>query len=122
MTDTINTNTIHESVAMRLAMSLPSVVERVIELRTEAVLASRVNSLTMAVEAVAKIDGDLKRVRPGNVQYDGEGKVAGEFFTKDQVEEKKKLTDRREKITKALSAAMEKNDNDSWAKLNQCVS
>lgn len=122
MTDTISTTTIHESVATRLSQSLPSVVERVIELRAEAVLASRVNTLTQAVEAVSKIDADLRRVRPDTVQYDGEGKIAGEFFTKNQVEEKKKLNDKREKITRAMSAAMEKNDNDSWSKLNQCVS
>jgi len=111
--------TLHEEVADRLAKSIPILRAEIVEELADKVLRSRSEMLLNAIEELSKLSKERSAIlkKPANVSYDENGNKVGESYSKEQIDSKKKAEDRFAKISKLVDEAFEKNDNETWGKL-----
>lgn len=111
--------TLHEEVADKLSKSIPALRAEIIEELADKVLRSRSETLLNAIEEIAKLSKERSAIikKPANVSYDGDGNKVTETYTKQQIDDKKKIEDRHAKISKLVDEVFEKNDNETWSKL-----
>jgi hypothetical protein len=86
-----------------------SVREAYIEKEVASKLASRVSLVEKAFVELSNIKKDLAKIKPTQ-SFDLDGKVTAESYTKDQVDAKKKATERYNKIEKAITKAFDTAD------------
>lgn len=86
-----------------------SVREAYIEKEVASKLATRVALVEKSFVELNNIKKELAKIKP-DVSYDESGKVAASYYTKDQVDAKKKANERYNKIEKAISKAFDTAD------------
>lgn len=99
--------TINEQVADRLKTIAPDVESKVVELMVEKETNRRVEIIS---QAIAKLD-DMQREqrklgKPDQQSFDGDGKEVSSGFSKERTEERKKLAEKMDKLSKALEKAI----------------
>jgi len=101
---------VHQKIATQIAELAPSVEETVVNTLVERELTKRSEAVVQCMDALAKLEGDLKKIKPDQVSFDTDGKIISESFSKNKFEEKKKLIERIGKYTSAITKAIEKAD------------
>ena len=73
--------------------------------------AKQANALIGGLDKLASLENERRRIKPSFAGYDIEGKGIGEAtYSKEQVDQNKKLGEQIEKLTKAINKADEKAD------------
>jgi len=101
---------VHEKIASQIVELAPRVEDDVVEVLVERELTKRTEAIVQCMDTLAKMEGDLRKIKPDQASYDGDGKVISESFSKNRFEEKKKLIERIGKFTAAITKAIEKAD------------
>lgn len=83
---------------------------RVVASLVEAESASRADILSAALIERKKLEGEIRKVKPEVKTYDIDGNVTSETYTKQQVDDLKKLKDKLSKLDKELSKALTEAD------------
>lgn len=112
--------TLKETIAERVAALGPAVQEGVVTVLVEQVKDKRVKAILTALSLLEEKQKELKKIKPEQT-FDGEGKVASEFYTKANNETRKKTNEAITKIEKALEKALnvEKPEYDDLFKVVQ---
>lgn len=98
--------TLKETVAEKIAGLGPVVNEAVATALADQVKEKRVKAVLTALNLKEEKEKELKKIKPEQT-FDGEGKVASEFYTKANNELRKKTTESLTKIEKALNEALD---------------
>lgn len=93
-------------VAEQIASAGPAILGKVIDKLATVEIEKRADALLNAVNAAVATKRELQKVKPDNVTYDGEGKVASETYSKAKIDEKKKLQEKLAKIEAAVEKAV----------------
>ena len=101
---------IAEKVAEQISGLGPSVEADVIEALVERESKRRSTALVDGIDKLAKLENELKRLKPDIVQYDEKGQIVSSTFSKARYDEMKKANEQIEKLTKAINKALEKED------------
>ena len=102
--------TLQETVASTISGSGDNVAQKVVDFFVQKETDRRVTALTAAVTSLEADEKSLLKIKPDQQSYNADGTVAQEFYSKAKIEERKKLTEKIEKLKKAVSKALEKND------------
>jgi hypothetical protein len=98
--------TLKETVAEKIAGLGPVVQEAVATALADQVKEKRVKAVLTALNLKEEKEKELKKIKPEQT-FDGEGKVASEFYTKANNDLRKKTTEALTKIEKALNEALD---------------
>jgi hypothetical protein len=98
--------TLKETVAEKIAGLGPVVHEAVATALADQVKEKRVKAVLTALNLKEEKEKELKKIKPEQT-FDGEGKVASEFYTKANNELRKKTQEALTKIEKALNEALD---------------
>ena len=79
---------------------------------------SRVELTISAVDTLANLEKQLKKLRPDQEQYDAEGKLLVASYSKAKLEERKKIIERQERIETALRDVFENGAFEKLKKLD----
>lgn len=101
---------INQEVAKRIASSGADITERVIAHLAEEEIKRRADKVVQTVVEINKLTKSLDKVQPDVVSYNEDGTVANKAWSKNKLEEKKKLTDKIAKLQKALDKALDQSD------------
>lgn len=101
---------LHQKIAAQIVELAPQVETDVVAVLVERELTKRTEAVVQCMDTLAKLEGDLRKIKPDQVSYDSTGKIISESFSKNKFEEKKKLTERIDKFTAAITKAIEKAD------------
>lgn len=113
--------TIHAAVADKLAASAPAILDGVVEALVAKTLEARKNAVLQALDEITKIDREFNKLRADQVTYNENGTKATETFSKKVIDDRQKLTQRKQKIVAALENATTASTSDAWAKLTQAI-
>lgn len=103
-------------VATRIGELGPKAKEHAIEVLIAKELEKRSTQIVAAFSEYDELSRRIRRFdKPDILSYDREGKEVGAAFSKSQLEERKKIQDRMDKIEVGLTNAVEKSD---FQKLN----
>lgn len=83
---------------------------RVVTALVEAESSARADMLSNALIERKKLEGEIKKVRPDVKTYDEDGKILSESYTKQQVDDLKKLKEKLQKLDKELNKAITEAD------------
>lgn len=106
--------TLKEQVAERIAALGPDVQEGVVSTLVTQVKEKRVKAVLSALSLLEETQKELKKIKPEQT-FDGDGKVLTEFYTKPNMEARKKTTEKVVKIEAALAQAL--GDTPNFEKL-----
>jgi len=110
-------------VSERIAGSSQTIFDAVVKARTNVEVDRRVDlvekTLTKLQDA-KKTFGKLSKPDI-NTGYSEDGTKLPDAFSKERIEEKKKLTESYDKVEAALNKAMETQTNDDWNKLSEAM-
>jgi hypothetical protein len=98
--------TLKETVAEKIASLGPVVQEAVATALADQVKEKRVKAVLTALNLKEEKEKELKKIKPEQT-FDGEGKVASEFYTKANNDLRKKTQEALTKIEKALNEALD---------------
>lgn len=101
---------IRQAVTDKLNNSGESVKSRVIDSLVESTLKKRVQQITDAMSELDKLEKDMRRLKPDIVAYNEDSSIASQAFSKKVLDERKKISDRTEKLKRAIDKALDKND------------
>lgn len=90
-----------------ISSSNEEVINRVVGVFVEKELSRRVDSLVSAFNSLEEKNKELAKVKPDHVLYDQDGNKTTESYTKDKVDEVKKLKESIKKVETAINAALE---------------
>ncbi len=102
--------TVQTKVAEQLANLSPKVEEKVVEALTKRELDKRSDAVVKILDLLSRSEVDVKKLGPDLYTFDAEGKRTSEAYSKARTEERKKAHERIEKLTKALTKALDNND------------
>src|SRR5271157_3653888 len=102
--------TLKETVAEKIAGLGPVVHEAVATALADQVKEKRVKAVLTALNLKEEKEKEIKKIKPEQT-FDGEGKVASEFYTKANNDTRKKTTEKITKIEAALAAALGETPN-----------
>jgi hypothetical protein len=115
--------TINEQVAERIKGISPQVEETVVNLLVDKEVNRRVELITQGLTRLEEFDRESRKLSKPDVEtFDGDGNVASSGFSKDRTEARKKLTERTEKMTKAIDKALGGDIGDLANLVNQKAS
>lgn len=109
-TEEKHSTSVHAKIAEQLSELSPKVENAVVDALVERELTKRSEAVVQCMDMLAKCEGDLRKIKPDQVSYDGDGKEVSSTFSKNKFEEKKKLLERIEKLKNAITKAIEKGD------------
>lgn len=103
--------TIREAVAENLKnlgdRTRSSVIEHFAKLEAD----KQAGALVKGLDKLTELERDLRKIKPSHVGYDADGNGIGDpFFSKEQIDQRKKLNEQIEKLTKAINKADDNND------------
>jgi hypothetical protein len=101
---------INKKVAQVISGSNEKVQEAVIEILAGKEITRRTDAVVSAIAELNKMESELKKIKPDVVSYDENEVEVSANWTKGKLEEKKKLTGKIEKLTKALDKALGTGD------------
>jgi len=99
-----------ETVAERIAALGPAVQEGVVATLVDQVKEKRVKAVLTALNLLEENQKALRKIKPEQT-FGPDHKVASEFYTKPNMEARKKLEESTSKIEKALEKALGENPN-----------
>jgi len=102
--------TLKEQIAERVAALGPAVQEGVVSALVDQTKEKRVKAVLTALNLLEESQKELKKIKPEQT-FDGEGKVASEYYTKANNDTRKKTTEKITKIEAALAAALGETPN-----------
>jgi len=102
--------TLQQAVAERIAGSGDAVLERVAEHFADETIKKRVDQVKQAMTQLDNLERDLRKIKADQVAYDESGKVVHTLYSREKLEERKKLTQRIEKVQRAIDKALTKGD------------
>jgi hypothetical protein len=103
--------TIREAVADTLGNLSERTRNQVVEHFAAIEATKQANAIIGGLDKLASLENERRRIKPAYHGYDIEGKGIGEpLFSKEQVEQNKKLGEQIEKLTKAINKADENAD------------
>ena len=103
--------TIRDAVASGLENLSGRTREQVVEHFAQIEADRRAKAIITALDKLNDLEDQLKRVKPAPIGFDESGSPIGTpVFSKDQTEQRKKLSEQIEKLTKALDKADDKSD------------
>lgn len=97
---------IQTKIAEKISEIAPSLEKEIIEALVNRELSKRSTAIVTALDELSKMEKDLKKVKPDQQGFDGEGKVVSETYSKAKLEEMNKLKQKIEKFTKAIDKAL----------------
>lgn len=103
-------NTVQTKVAEQIATLNPKVEDAVVGVLVQRELTKRSDALVIVIDALAKLELEMKKQKPDMVFYDADGTLAAESFSKAKFEEKKKLGEKITKYENAITKALDKGD------------
>lgn len=106
----MSTQQISILVAERIKNIAPEVSDKVVEHLVAKELNRRSEAVINGFGELDKMKSDLKKTKPDVVTYNIDGTVASSNWTKAKLEEKNKLEQKMEKLTKAIDKALVDND------------
>lgn len=101
---------LQEKVATKIATIAPVVEDKIIEALVAREVTRRSDALTKAIDALSKMEGEKRRVKPDQVQYNEDGSVKDQSYSKLKTEELKKLNQKIDKYTNSINKALDKAD------------
>ena len=114
-----NRRTIREAVADQLNNLSDRTRSAVVEHFAAIEATKQANAIVAGLSKLSEMERDLKKIKPVAAGYDEEGKPVGDvMFTKDQVEQRKKLNEQMAKLVKAVDKA---DDNADFGDLYNLV-
>jgi hypothetical protein len=109
---------IREAVAEKIKNSTSAVTDAAVDIMAQKVIQKRVEQVVAAFTELDNLDRELKKCKPDLISYNDDGSVKDTSWSKGAFEARKKLSDRHDKIEKALEAALgDKGDFNSLASL-----
>lgn len=103
--------TIREAVAENLNTLSERTRNQVIEHFATIEATKQATALIGGLDKLASLENERRRIKPTTAGFDIEGNGVGDpVFTKEQVEQNKKLGEQIDKLTKAITKADEKAD------------
>lgn len=78
----------------------------------------RIEKTIQTVDALSKLQTDLKKLKPDQEMFDVTGQMVQSYFSKAKLEERKKLVEKIERVEAALRSVFEGRDFDKLKKLN----
>lgn len=107
-----STTSITNAVADKIAAISPAVNEKVIDALVVRELEKRTDAVLSGLDKLRGLQNDLKKIRPDvGGFYDEDGnETKPNAYSKAKFDERKKLLEQIEKITKALDLAIDKGD------------
>lgn len=92
-----------DNVKEKIATRGAEVGERVVDYYANKEVNERADRALAAVAALQDLEGKIKKIKPDSVQYDLQGKEILSSYSKQTLEERKKLVEQAEKIEAALT-------------------
>jgi hypothetical protein len=105
-------------VAERIKNARGDVRERLIGTLVEREIGQRVDVLDKALSKREQLERDIRKLKPDDVSYDGDGNVVSAHYSKAKYEELKKAKDKLAKLDTAIEKALADND---FGKLKDAV-
>jgi hypothetical protein len=103
--------TIREAVAEQLGDLSNRTRSAVVEHFARQEAEKQANAIIAGLSKLKELERDRMKIKPTNAGYDGAGNAVGEpMFSKEQVEQMKKLDEQIEKLSKAITKADDKAD------------
>ncbi len=96
----------------RVSQQNGDIWERVVNHLTEVELERRANLLRDALDKRDELFKQMNKIKPDHLQYNADGVIVNEFYTKDQVRNRKTSIERLDKIDNAISKAVTAADYD----------
>jgi hypothetical protein len=111
LTDTTTSLTIREAVAESMNSLMGRTREQVVNHFASLEVEKQAKAVISGLEKLTGFENERRRIKPSYQGFDIDGKGVGDpFFSKEQVENNKKLGEQIEKLTKAINKADERND------------
>jgi hypothetical protein len=103
--------TIRAAVAESVKNVGPRTRDAVVEHFAQREAEKQAQALIKGLDKLGGLEHDLIKIRPQHTMFDATGGGVGDpTFTKEQVENRKKLTEQIEKLTKSINKADDQND------------
>lgn len=103
--------TIRDAVATAVANVGPRTRAAVVEHFAEIEAKKQAAAIIKGLEKLTEFQRELSKIRPAHTAYNAEGQPVGEpTFTKDQVDQRKKLTEQISKLEAAVNKADDAGD------------
>jgi cell division protein ZapA (FtsZ GTPase activity inhibitor) len=99
-----------EQVAQRISQLGPAVQDGVVDTLVAQVKEKRVKAVLTALNLIEETQKELKKIKPEQT-FDADNKVVSEFFTKPNMEARKKAQEKIANIETALEAALGETPN-----------
>lgn len=103
-------NSLQAKVAEKISTIAPVVEDKIIDALVAREVNRRSDALTKAIDDLNKMEGEQRRIKPDQVQYNEDGSVKDQSYSKAKIEELKKLKQKIEKYTNAINKALDKAD------------
>lgn len=103
----------------KVAVSSPKVIDGVVEKLTNAEIEKRQETVIKALESIRQIDRDLKKMKPDQNSFDGDGNLVTATYSKDEAKKIKDLKNKKAKLDEAINLAL--SDKPDFSKLNNLV-
>jgi hypothetical protein len=97
--------TLKEQVAERIATLGPTVQDGVVSVLVEQVKEKRIKAVLTALNLIEETQKELKKIKPEQT-FDADNKVVSEFYTKPNMESRKKAQEKIASVEAALEAAL----------------
>ena len=101
---------INQKVAERIAGSNEKIQESVVEHLASKELERRTNAVIKVFAELAALEKEVSKIKPDLPQYDSNGDLVVENWSKAKLDERNKKIDKKNKLTAALDKALDKND------------
>jgi hypothetical protein len=115
---------IQQKVATKIAESGPAVEDIIVGKLVQAELSKRTELVMKGMGILDTLRKDLKKIDKPDIEgtFNAEGQPNNDAkYTKGKIDEITKAKQKVEKLTKAIDEALEKNDGDSYGKLNELI-
>src|SRR5882672_9268512 len=103
-------SSVQVKVAEQLSAISPKVEDKVVDALVSRELTKRSDALVQVMDLLAKAEKDHRKLGPDQKTFDEKGTVTGESFSQGRTTERKKSQQRIDKLTGALTMALEKGE------------
>lgn len=112
---------VFDRVKQTVGSSAQQIQDELVNLLVRRELDKRVSLLDSALSKLDELRKNLNKIKPDNVLYDETGAIVQNSYTKAKLDEKKKATEKVEKLDKAIESALALSAPDAFQKLKEAV-
>lgn len=102
------------SVAQKVAEKSPGILAKVVDTLSDLEVGKREEMLVKALTARDEAEKKIRKIKPDQQAFDGEGKVVSETYSKVKKEELAKAKQELDKLDKAIEAAVSEKPDYKW--------